>query len=295
MASTDSNAEKGEALRLYLRRCVPCQNPPPNPETLETASIQLNTHPHKPNREVDPFLLRALTELLLHKPQDVPGALRRYLAWRRAQREAHTEAFAAAGGGLDYEGDARPPWLEGLAGVEGEGEGEGYAALRVAPVLRALVRHVLAGAEKAGEQELPAGAALEEGMAAFLDSWTGEDTAAAVVAEEAAGAGATLEAAALGSDVTLLVLGLGGAGKSTVVAALQGEADAQVCMYIYIYTCMWPLCLSSHVHFHNVHMHISTAGPHHGVPPAHGGAGGDHDSGRRGRRAAAAAPAPPSA
>lgn len=143
---------------------------------------------------------------------------------------------------MDYEGDARlPPWLEGLEGMEGGEDGEGYAALRVAPVLRALVRHVLAGAGAGGG--LPVGKALEEGMLAFLESWAGGEVGmvAAGTEEDAEAAGvaaavpeelAAVSAAPLGGDVTLLVLGLGGAGKSTVVAALQGEADAQVVMVV---------------------------------------------------------------
>jgi len=216
MAAFSSSSISIQDLRLYLRRCVFAGlNPQPQhfipTRTLHHTKNKIHT------RDVDPFLLRALTELVLHKPRDARAALGRYATWRleqrrRAQAEAAAAAstaaavvpYAAAAGGLDYEGDARPAWLDGLEAVtEAEEEdASAYAALHVAPVLRELTLHLVVN-------EQPTGAAMEEGVSAFLSE--GKKERDAVVMD----------------DVTLLVLGVSGAGKSTLVAALQGEADAQ--------------------------------------------------------------------
>lgn len=183
----------------------------PSPRTLHHTNHKIRT------RDVDPFFLRALTELVLHMPRDAREALGRYATWRleqrrRAQAEATAAAstaaavvpYAAAAGGLDYEGHARPAWLDGLEAVtEAEEEyASAYAALHVAPVLRELTLHLVVN-------EQPTGAALEEAVSAFLSEGKKERDAVVM------------------GDVTLLVLGVSGAGKSTLVAALQGEADAQ--------------------------------------------------------------------
>jgi ABC-type uncharacterized transport system ATPase subunit len=84
-------------------------------------------------------------------------------------------------------------------------EGQSYAAVFVAPVLRSLVRHLVTQTPP-----LPTGEALEEAVAGFFEDGKTQNAQAAVL-----------------GDVTLLVLGLSGAGKTTLIAALQGELDPQ--------------------------------------------------------------------
>lgn len=155
-----------------------------------------------------------MTEILLHKPLDVRTALARYVAWRQAQRAA---VPYAAGCGLDYEGNARPAWLEGAEFAKEDDVGL-YASSRVTPVLTAVVRHLVGAArQRGGGQAAAGGEALEAAVAGFLE------TGGEQVKE-----GGEKKKQGLKGDVTLLVLGLGGAGKSTLVAALQGKADPQV-------------------------------------------------------------------
>jgi len=206
-------------------------------------------------QHVDPVLTKALTEIQLHKPQDACQALLNFFQDRLACGTGaamennrgggkHYAAPAAAYDGVRAtDGAALPEWLAALATVESKEGNQGinrwYAVHHVLPILARLLKHL------ALQQPSPDDGKLDACVVAFLlrhrqeqeeqnkrekqeqQYESGKQHPKSALPASLASS-TTVTASASSSPSTspplhVLVLGLEGSGKSTVLAALQGD------------------------------------------------------------------------
>lgn len=205
-------------------------------------------------QHVDPVLTKALTEIQLHKPHDACKAL---LTFFQERLEIATgTAVVKHGGGKHYAAPAAAydgvratddtpalKWLAGLPTVESKENNRGinrwYAVHHVLPILARLLRHL------AVQQPSPDDGKLDACVVAFLIRHQQEQEAQAKEEkkDQQDKSGEQHPKSALLNTVTsttkvatapppsssaspllhVLVLGLEGSGKSTILAALQGD------------------------------------------------------------------------
>jgi signal recognition particle receptor subunit beta len=200
-------------------------------------------------QHVDPVLTKALTEIQLHKPQDTCQALLNFFQDRLASATGgkgvdnrgggkHYAAPAAAYDGVRAtDGATSPEWLAELATIESKRGNQGinrwYAVHHVLPILARLLKHLVL------QQPSPDDGKLDACVVAFLLRHQQEQKEQAQQEEQeqqydnvkqqpklslpASIASITATTPSSPSPFHVLVLGLEGSGKSTVLAALQGD------------------------------------------------------------------------
>lgn len=228
--------------------------PPAPPSKVEeeaqaekAACLYLATH-------VDPLLTKILTELLLHKPQNVLQALLNFFQERQGQgtsqqlyqeqqqQQQHYGMPSSSYDGVRRDKGVYAEWLAQLSSVEAKqgavSVNRWYAVHHVLPILSRLVRHLVV-------EQPTTEAALDDSVVTFLIHYQQQqqqerdgdqdekeiekqkqpqqqDPVKEATTPSSSSSSSYLEA------IHVLVLGLEGAGKSSIVAALQGELDPEV-------------------------------------------------------------------
>ncbi|GAB5032375.1 adp-ribosylation factor-like protein 13a [Nannochloropsis oceanica] len=202
-------------------------------------------------QHVDPVLTKALTEIHLHKPHDACQALLNFFQERQESatgtavvkhgRGKHYAEPAAAYDGVRVTDDApAPKWLAELPTVASKERNQGinrwYAVHHVLPILARLLRHLAVQQPSPDDGKLDAcvvaflirhrqeqKAQVEEEIQVQQDESRQEQHLLTAVTSSATVATAHPPSPSPSPLIHVLVLGLEGSGKSTILAALQGD------------------------------------------------------------------------